>query len=79
MLEERRAEELQERLALFERELQVLGIRMEDAARLDEAKLRKIYRARSRELHPDLNDEDDGVEPSIYEINEAYESLKKIL
>ena len=60
-------------------ELRVLGISRDEAAGLNMGRLRSIYRARSRDLHPDLNNPDDHVEPSIYEINQAYESVKKIL
>eukprot|EP00966_Prymnesium_polylepis_P275691 6369721-Prymnesium_polylepis.1 len=63
-----------ERLTLFEAEFAVLGIDMETATQLDEGHLRKVYRTRSRELHPDLNDaaRESEVEPTIYQINEAY-------
>ena len=62
---------------------------------MDQAKLRSIYRARSRQVHPDLvGGEAEGgavtggdeaawgegeAMPTIYDINQAYESLKKIL
>ena len=90
--EQQRIDERRERLAVFERELAVLGIDLEAAAGMNEKKLRRIYRMRARELHPDVNGVDAPqagasseeavsglVVPSIYEINEAYESVKKIL
>lgn len=76
---QRRAEEQAERWTLFEGELAILGISAEEAAQLDERKLRTIFRARSRELHPDATggaaaadaadaaDADGNVVPSICE------------
>ena len=91
--ERRRAEDLREQLALFVPELTILGLSVEDAAAMDDKGLRLVYRARSRSLHPDLNPglrtsasgsaELEGEEmqsaPTIYDINQAYESIKKIL
>ena len=45
--------------------------------------LRKAFRQRSRTLHPDVrayaSSESDRREPSIYELNAAYEAVRKIL
>ena len=90
---ERRASEQRDRMALFESELSVLGIPLEEATYLNERKLRAIFRARSRELHPDARDasaigEAEGVGdvqvegvvvPTIYELNAAYEAVKGVL
>ena len=80
---ERRAQERCDRLALVDVELAVLGIEAEAVAGLDERELRRIYRQRSRELHPDLvgdvRPKDDELVPTIYQINEAYETIKKVL
>ncbi|KAL3903320.1 MAG: hypothetical protein SGPRY_011726, partial [Prymnesium sp.] len=74
--------ELQEkfnRLSLFEADLNLLGIELneETVAELDEKKLRKAWKDRSRVLHPDvraqrLAEETEGV-PSVYELNAARE------
>ena len=47
---------------------------------MDQDKLRKAFRARSRELHPDVTQEEErmGV-PSVYELNAAFEALKKLV
>ena len=47
---------------------------------LDERRLRKAHRARSRMLHPDLhpNGVDEGL-PTIHDVNVAYECLKTLL
>ncbi len=80
---DRRAQDRRDRLSLFEAELAVLGIDAGALAELNERKLRRIYRQRSRELHPDLNAElasqDGEAEPTIYQINQAYETIKKQL
>ena len=52
-----------------------------------EAGLRAVFRARSREVHPDLNPTAvvDGEEgsgggvPTVYEVNLAYEAVRKML
>ena len=46
--------------------------------------LKSVYRGLSRELHPGRSSwaaegEAGGEERSIYEVNQAYESIKKIL
>ena len=54
---------------------------------MDEAGLRAVFRARSREVHPDLNPTAvvDGEEgsgggvPTVYEVNLAYEAVRKML
>ena len=68
------------KLKLFESDLDLLGINMDDAQHLDQDKLRKAFRARSRELHPDVTQEEErmGV-PSVYELNAAFEALKKLV
>ena len=70
------------KLSLFEPDLELLGLRLEDAAELDEKALRKAFRVRSRELHPDAaigrESELQGV-PSVYELNAAFENLKKLV
>ena len=68
------------KLNLFESDLDLLGINMGDAQHLDQDKLRKAFRARSRELHPDVTQEEErmGV-PSVYELNAAFEALKKLV
>ena len=68
------------RLALFDSELQLLGVTADEAKRLDDKSLRRAYRQRCRRLHPDVAA--GGVrpgEPTIYELNEAYEALRKVL
>jgi hypothetical protein len=57
------------------------------AGELDEPTLRAAFRERSRLLHPDLNpmaesvhpDSQDGAVPSIYEVNQAFETIKRLL
>ena len=73
------------RLSLFQSDLELLGISLteESAARLDERVLRKAFRARSRQLHPDAQlqqtpDERSNV-PSVYELNAAYEAVRRLL
>ena len=77
-------------MSLFEAELAVLGVGVEEAVAMDEAGLRQVFRARSLELHPDVvgagaeegRDEAGGGGagvPTIYELNEAYEAVKKVL
>lgn len=80
---EAEAKEKYNRLALFESDLVLLGLSLEDAPNLDERSLRKAFRERSRVLHPDVRAQQeaetlDGV-PSVYELNAAYEAVKKLL
>ena len=77
---ESHAAEQQQRLELFSHELEVLGVPLEEAGELDERRLRKAHRARSRMLHPDLhpNGVDEGL-PTIHDVNVAYECLKTLL
>ena len=87
--EQRKTDEQRERLSLFETELTVLGDALDEAVAMDELQLRRVFRARSRELHPDVIGDsaestdapgsDDEMLPSIYEINSAYEAVKKVL
>ena len=68
-------------MALFESDLVLLGLSVDDATELDENTLRKAFRNRSRELHPDARRDEplpEGV-PSVYELNAAYDAIKKIL
>ena len=77
------------RLALFETDLELLGLSLDDAAALDEKGLRKVFHERSRELHPDVAGQQGGVEgaadgkvaavPSVYELNAAYVAVRKLL
>ena len=73
------------RLALFETELSVLGIPLDAAATLDEASLRAAHRARSRALHPDLQQpgaaagKGDELQPTIYDVNQAYQALRAMV
>ena len=81
------AEERTRRLRLFEAELTLLGIPMEEASRLDDKQLRQAFRRRSRELHPDARAAagesapmfDGAGEPTIYDLNEAYTAVRKVL
>ena len=60
---------------------QVLGLTVDEASVMDDAGLRAVFRARSREVHPDLNPTatyEDGV-PTVYEVNLAYEAVCKML
>jgi len=79
-----------QRLSYFEPELQLLRLSMDDAAVLDERALRQAFRARSRDLHPDAQrvaamGKAEGelvpgaAEATIYELNQAYETLRKIV
>jgi hypothetical protein len=80
-------EERLRRLHLFEAELALLGISMDDAGSLDEKALRQAFRRRSRVLHPDAQPGAgepgatvfDGEEPTIYDLNEAYTAVRKVL
>ena len=91
------------RLSLFASDLDLLGLSVEGAAQLDEKTLRQAFRARSRELHPDvragravptdatgadgrtegggtpMDDGDGESSPSVYELNAAYEAIRKLL
>lgn len=74
----------EERLTPFREELEVLRISTEQLGQLDETTLRHAYRARSREMHPDLHGQGGQSRsakhrPSIYEINRAYSVLRKLL
>ncbi|KAL1499542.1 hypothetical protein AB1Y20_011744 [Prymnesium parvum] len=78
-------QEKHNRLALFASDLALLGIPLDEhtAGALDEKALRKAFRERSRVLHPDvraqrLAEETEGV-PSVYELNAAYEAVRKLL
>ena len=75
--------EKRSRLALFESDLQLLGLTMEGAEALDEKTLRRAFRERSRLLHPDMREQADAADlegvPSVYELNAAFEAIKKIL
>ena len=73
------------RLSLFESDLALLGIAVDavTVAALDEKTLRKAFRERSRVLHPDVRaqrraEETEGV-PSVYELNAAYDAVRKLL
>ena len=47
---------------------------------MDERELRNVFRARARELHPDLNSEAaQASEITVYELNNAYETVRKVL
>ena len=83
-----RVAEQRARLALFEPELAIFGITLDEVGELDERTLRTCFRDLSRRLHPDLNptgegvraeDFKDGVVPSIYEVNQAFEAIKRML
>lgn len=69
------------RLSLFESDLVLLGLTIGRAAELDEKTLRQAFRRRSRELHPDarVGSEGDRVTTTVYELNAAYEALRKLL
>ncbi len=123
---EAEAKEKYNRLALFESDLQLLGVSLDEAVELDEKGLRKAprpppprplpdapatarqqpnppsplrlpiarraaprrrapqaFRDRSRLLHPDVRaqraaEELEGV-PSVYELNAAFEAVRKLL
>ena len=56
---------------------------LDSARTLDEKTLRKAFRERSRVLHPDVlaqqaAEDTEGV-PSVYELNAAYEAVRKLL
>ena len=80
---ESEAREKRERMALFAADLKLLGIEMDAAAELDERTLRKAFRDRSRELHPDVlaqkSPDEVAAGPSVYELNAAFEAVKKLL
>ena len=77
------AKEKQTRLQLFEADLQLLGLSVDEALEIDEKGLRKAWRDRSRLLHPDVRDQRSEEElegiPSVYELNAAFEAVKKLL
>ena len=60
---------------------ELLGFTLQEARTLDEKTLRKAFRARSRELHPDVRSDyaDEQGIPSVYELNAAYEVVRKLL
>ena len=47
--------------------------------RISERQLRKAFRKRSRELHPDLNRFNRRKEADIRDLNAAYEKLRTVL
>ena len=71
------AREKLDKLSLFESDLAMLGLTAEEAIAMDEKALRKVFRGRSRELHPDVVDGGEG--PTVYELNAAYEAIRKLL
>ena len=71
------AREKLDKLSLFESDLAMLGLTAEMAIEMDERALRKVFRGRSRELHPDVVDGGEG--PTVYELNAAYEAVRKLL
>ena len=77
-------QEKMNRLSLFEADLELLDLSLEeDGPVLDEKTLRRAFRERSRVLHPDVRaqqraEEVDGV-PSVYELNAAFEAVRKLL
>jgi hypothetical protein len=78
LAKEAAAKEKYSRMALFASDLELLGLRLEDAAELDEAAVRKAFRERSKALHPDARTED-AEGPSVYELNAAYDAIRKLL
>lgn len=78
LAKEAAAKEKYNRMALFESDLELLGLRLEDAAQLDEAAVRRAFRERSKALHPDAR-ADDVEGPSVYELNAAYDAIRKLL
>ena len=118
MLVESEAKERYGRLALFEADLELLGVTVDEAVTMDakqltptpypptptlpltsppipnpnpnpnqvdmdEKSLRRAFRDRSRVLHPDVRDQHSAEElagvPSVYELNAAFEVVKKLL
>ena len=84
LAKEAAAKEKYNRMALFESDLQLLGLSLEHAVDLDETAVRKAFRERSKALHPDArtgNEDDDSVTagPSVYELNAAYDAIRKLL
>jgi len=77
------AKERHGRLSLFEADLELLGVTLDEAVGMDEKRLRRAFRDRSRVLHPDVRDQRSAEElagvPSVYELNAAFEVLKKLL
>ena len=82
--------EQRSRLALFTTELAVLGLEADACGTLDETSLRRAFRARTRDLHPDVRAAEDGAgevaeedaegaELTIYDLNRAYEAVKQML
>ena len=57
---------------------------VDEAVEMDEKSLRRAFRDRSRVLHPDVRDQQPAAEagealPSVYELNAAFEVVKKLL
>jgi len=77
------AKEKVSRLQLFEADLELLGLSVDAALEMDEKGLRKAWRKRMQLLHPDVRDQRSEEElegiPSVYEINNAFEAVKKLL
>lgn len=71
-----------EELSLFEADLRLLGIAPEEVAGLELKTLRRRFRERSREVHPDARVGGDGAPsgvPSIVELNAAYDAVRKLV
>mmetsp|Transcript_32292 Transcript_32292/g.53380 ORF Transcript_32292/g.53380 Transcript_32292/m.53380 type:complete len:430 (+) Transcript_32292:119-1408(+) len=71
------------RMSLFESDLTLLGLTIEEAVNVDEKSLRKAFRNRSLVLHPDMRaqrraEDAEGI-PSVYELNAAFEAVRKLL
>jgi hypothetical protein len=77
------AKERYGRLALFEADLELLGVTVDEAVDMDEKSLRRAFRDRSRVLHPDVarfqSAEDLAGVPSVYELNAAFEAVKPLV
>ena len=72
-------------LAEHKAELELLGLTDEAEAqaaagkRMTERQLRMAFRVRSRELHPDVSALGDEDAAAMYEMNRAYEQLRKVI
>jgi len=81
------AGEQRDRLAELEASLAVLGLTELGEERLTPRRLRDAFRARSRELHPDTRSfgfrrraaAPDAEGAGVYELNAAYERVRKVL
>lgn len=77
------AKEKESRLQLFEADLELLGLSVDAALEMDEKGLRRAWRKRMQLLHPDVRDQRSQEElegiPSVYELNNAYAAVKKLL